>query len=223
MLAISLPMIVDGKLVGTCFVAGNYKGRLIFLSTLHHLGRGLNFFVGVPPNNGDISVVQRYPISKIQTVMVDLIHSDPIKDVAVLIAQNTDITSPIPRFLDVENGISVGEEVLLLGYPYVSLGSILETAEVCHISALGQRLFMEKIPINEFIISHQTLVGSSGSPVIRRSDGVVCGMLRGCLAPPDVISIGNIPLGTDSNITYVINSIYFKIIIEEAIGRIKNE
>ena len=54
----------------------------------------------------------------------------------------------------------------------------------------------------EVILSAQTYSGSSGSPVLRRSDGRVCSVVRGCLAPPSGLSIGNMPLGTDSNITY---------------------
>ena len=77
---------------------------------------------------------------------------------------------------------------------------------------------MGNIKIEEFVISHQTYSGSSGSPVIRLSDGIICGMVRGCLALPEVISVGNMPLGADSNITFVINSVIFEEAINQAVG-----
>ena len=75
----------------------------------------------------------------------------------------------------------------------------------------------------EFIISHQTHPGSSGSPLIRKSDGVVCGIVRGCLAPPGVISIGNMPIGTDTNVTYVTSAHIVPQLIKKAfdIGEIE--
>ena len=62
---------------------------------------------------------------------------------------------------------------------------------------------MKIIKIDELIISHQTLQGSSGSAVVKRSDGSLCGIVKGTLAPPNVVSIGDIPLASDTNVTYV--------------------
>lgn len=217
-MAIALPIAVDEKLVGTCFIASHYKNRIIFLSTLHHLGYGLNFKVCIPPHGGDISVPQQYPLNGCNAIEVDLIYSDPINDIAVLISKTEEQSTLCRPFLKRASDINIGDDLLMVGYPYVGLNSLLETAEKTHISALGQRLFMGNIKIEEFVISHQTYSGSSGSPVIRLSDGVICGMVRGCLALPEAISIGNMPLGTDSNITFVINSAIFEEVINQAIG-----
>ncbi len=215
-MAIALPIGIDKRFVGTCFIADEYDGKLLFLTTLHQMGVGKEYIVGLPEHMGDMNKTQKYPTATVNYIITELLYTDPILDIAVLISKTKDLKSKIPNFISKSTDIFVGESVIVAGYPYIGLGSMLETAEICNISAIGQRLFMGLYPVNELVISHQTLAGSSGSPVIKRSDGTICGMIRGCLAPPEVISIGNMPIGTDSNITYVINSCHFKTAIDEA-------
>lgn len=144
---------------------------------------------------------------------VDLIYSDPINDIAVLISNMEEQKNTMQTFFKKTSDINIGDDLLMVGYPYVGLNSLLETGKKTHISALGQRLFMGNIKMEEFIISHQTYSGSSGSPVITISDGVICGRVRWGLTLPEAISIGNMPLGTDSNITFVINCVNLKVSI----------
>lgn len=214
-MALTLPVAVDKKLVGTCFVGGSTEGFVLFITTLHHLGNGASIQIALPPNLGNISKPQTYPLKSVSTIDVEMVYSNPILDLAVLKAGTKALQAPTPNFLQKYNEVKVGEDVMIVGYPYSTMNSFLETAEKCSISAIGNRVFMDTIEVKEFIVSHQTFQGSSGSPIIRRSSGEVCGIVRGCLAPPEVISIGDIPLGTDSNITYALNASIIPNILKE--------
>jgi Trypsin-like peptidase domain len=143
---------------------------------------------------------------------------EPLLDLAVMLLPKTpDVNVPsFPSFVKNVNEIKTGEEVLVVGYPFSPLGSILETVQICNVSALGIRQ-MGVSGRRELILSAQTYTGSSGSPVLRRTDGKVCGIIRGCLAPPGLLSIGNLPLGTDTNITYATSSQFIPSLIKNAL------
>ncbi len=212
-MAIAVPIGVEGRLVGTGFIAGAKGDQLAVVTALHLLGHGQEFIIGLPPHGGDVSRPQRYPLQGIDARQAALVLVEPLLDVAIFLLQG--VQSPVPRFISNPTEIRVGEEVLIVGYPYAVIGSFLETVEPCYISAIGHRIIGDTIR-NEFILSHQTYPGSSGSPVIRKTDGTVCGIVRGCLAPPGMIVVGNLPLGTDSNITYSTSAHLIPGLIEQA-------
>jgi len=214
-MAIAVPVGIKEKLVGTGFIAGARGESLAVVTALHLLGNGQEFLIGLPPHGGDLAKPQNYPIQSIAAREAELALVEPLLDIAIMLVKGG-IQAPIPKFISSSNEIQIGEEMLVVGYPFVVIGSFLETVEPCFISALGNRVLASGITRPEFIISHQTHPGSSGSPVIRRADGVVCGIVRGCLAPPGKISIGNLPLGTDTNITYTTSAHFIPSLIDRA-------
>jgi len=214
-MAIAVPVAINERLVGTGFIAGRRSESLAVVTALHLLGNGQEFRIGLPPHGGDVSKPQNYPIQSVRALEAELALVEPLLDIAVMLVKSG-IQAPIPKFISTPNEIRVGEEVLVVGYPFAPIGSFLETVEPCFISAIGNRVLASGIIRPEFIISHQTHPGSSGSPVIRRRDGVLCGIVRGCLAPPGVIFIGNLPLGTDTNITYTTSAHFIPSLVERA-------
>ncbi|HEY6231580.1 MAG TPA: serine protease, partial [Pyrinomonadaceae bacterium] len=203
-MAIALPLAVNDNLIGTAFIAGTQGNRLAFVTALHHLAAGTNFKVALPPHGGDMAQAQPYPLLQTPAFNLDVILTEPLLDLAILLTPVLDQKQPpaIPRFITEPREIKVGDEVIIAGYPFAPIGSMLETAQVTHVSAIGQRLVIGGGSRLELILSAQTHPGSSGSPVVRRSDGVLCGVIRGCLAPPSTIAIGNLPIGTDTSVTY---------------------
>jgi S1-C subfamily serine protease len=201
-LAIALPLVVGNQLVGTCFVAGQQDNQFALVTVLHLLGSGKSFQVGIPPHGGDLSQPQPYPISQIPTLKAKLALAEPFLDLAVLTFDNPKMSAPIPRFVNNTIEIKTGDEVIVVGYPFSPIGSCLETATITRVSAIGKRIGPANCGRFELILPITAHPGSSGSPVVRRSDGFVCGVIRGCLAPPSVISAGNLPLGTDTSVTY---------------------
>lgn len=202
-MAIVLPLASNDRLVSSAILIGVKDGFPIFVSTLHQIGKCQEFKIGIPPHSGNINEIQEYPIDSVQAIDVDMIKADPIFDLAFFIGRTRDVSAPFPKIITDFNDISVGDELLVIGYPYSTLGSFLETVSLSNVSAKGRRIFMKLIKIDELIISHQTLQGSSGSAVVRRSDGALCGIVKGTLAPPNIVSIGDIPLASDTNVTYV--------------------
>ncbi|MBN2597236.1 MAG: trypsin-like peptidase domain-containing protein [Marinifilaceae bacterium] len=215
-MAIVLPLASNNKLLSSAVLIGHKNGFPIFVSTLHQIGNYKEFKISIPPHMGNVGTVQEYPLDGTQAIDVDLIKTDPIHDLAFFRGLTCDLSGSFPKINTNFNEIGIGEELLVIGYPYSTLGSFLETVSIAHVSAKGRRLFMKTMKIDELIISHQTLQGSSGSAVVKRSDGSLCGIIRGTLAPPNVISIGEIPLASDTNVTYVT----FSSIIDEILKTI---
>lgn len=203
-MAIALPFAVDTRLAGTCFVAGLRERRIVVATALHLVGSGTEFAIGLPPHGGDISLAQRYPIDQVQAIKVELALADPILDIALLTTELGDDAQvpPVPAFISSPSEIAVGEEVFVVGYPWAILGSFLETAHLCHVSAKGRRSTAGVGARDEVVLSVHAHPGSSGSPVVRRRDGKIAAVLRGSLAPPSMVSVGNIPIGTDSTVTF---------------------
>jgi len=215
-MAIVLPIVVDDKLCGSGFVAGTKDKLIAVVTALHLLGNGREYKVLLPPHLGDVSMFQRYPLQMVDALPAILAITEPLVDLAILLLIDTAFQSPVPKFISNPKVVGIGEEVLIVGYPFAPMGSFLETVEPCSISALGNRMSGEFSQRYEFIIAHQTHSGSSGSPVIRRKDGVVCGVVRGCLAPPNTLSIANMPIGSDSNVTYASSSHVIPPLIDKA-------
>jgi S1-C subfamily serine protease len=214
--AIALPLAVDSEPVGTCFPIASRDGMVAFVTTLHQLGKGGSVQVGIPPHQGDLSNQQPYPIRDISALESQVVLTEPFLDLGILVSRAPGLSFPSTKLSGKVLQMNVGEEVIVIGYPYTPMGSYLETAQRCHISALGSRLSPGGNSRPELVLSVQVHPGSSGSPVVRHSDGTVCGVVRGSLAPPSPIKMGGIPLGSDSSVTYAIGVDRLQDLIDDA-------
>ena len=203
-MAIALPFIVDQSLAGTCFIAATDGKKVVIVTALHLIGSGTQFSLGLPEHGGDMGQLQRYPISEFKVIPISLVVAEPLLDIALLTfdLSPSDIVPPAPKFCSSINEISIGDEALVVGYPWAVLGSCLETAHPCHVSAKGLRKHVLDVGRAEIVLSIHSHPGSSGSPVVRKADGKIIGVLRGALAPPGLLAIGNLPIGTDSTVTF---------------------
>lgn len=215
-MAIAVPVGISDRLVGTGFIAGIQGHTVAVVTALHLLGNGQDFRIGLPPHRGDLAVPQKYPLLNMAALRAHLAIAEPLLDIAILLVTEGGLQAPVPRYISTPSEVAVGDDVLIIGYPFAVMGSFLETVEPCSISAIGNRLLANNATRYEFILAHQTHSGSSGSPVVRKSDGTVCGIIRGCLAPPGVLSIGNMPIGTDTNVTYATSAHVIPTLISEA-------
>jgi len=215
-MTISLPLIVDNNPSSTCFVAGAYGGRLLFATTLHQLGTAKTFAVAIPPHSGDISARQIYPLVQVPLIELDYVLSDPVLDLAILVTKDQQVPHAPPRFIGSGQSPTIGEEFAVIGYPFAPIGSFLETAIMTSVSSLGLRVVAGIPCVREFTVNVHAHVGISGSPVTRKSDGVVCGILRGCVSPPAMMFTGSIPLGNDSSIAVCVSSEYIPSLLNRA-------
>jgi len=215
-MTIALPLLVDDDPSSTCFVAGSAGGRLLLVTSLHQLGTAKKFAAAIPPHGGDISVRQVYPLQRVPYVELGLLLCDHVLDLAVLVTKDPLIPPPRPRFLGSGLSPAIGEDMFVIGYPFAPIGSFPETMTSTTISSLGIRAVSGVPYVKEFTVNVLAHIGLSGSPVIRKSDGVVCGVLRGCISPPAMMMTGSIPLGNDSTIAVCVVSDYIPSLISQA-------
>lgn len=221
-MAIVLPVVVDSRLVGSAVLAKPIEKRLLFVSSLHLFGAGTRIQLAAPPHGGSVGQVQVYPLEQIPALEATVVATNPFADLAVLCALAPDAT--VPRFSTFAAGVGlapVGTECVVLGYPFAPLGSVLETYVPCFVTALGRRRIAPGVEIDEVVLSTQAHPGSSGSAVVGRSDGIVYGILRGALAPPEVMRIGDIPIATDSSVTFATSAHLVHELLDVAIANLE--
>ena len=215
-MTIALPLMVDDTPNSTCFVAGSCNGRILFATTLHQLGTAKKFDVAIPPHGGDFNARQIYPLERVQTVELDYVVSDHVLDLAIMVTKVAQIPTLPPRFLGSGQSITIGEKLAVIGYPFAPIGSFLETVTSTTVSSLGLRVVAGIPFVREFTVNVLAHVGLSGSPVVRKSDGVICGVLRGCISPPPMMMTGSLPIGNDSTIAVCVASEHLPRLILQA-------
>lgn len=203
----AFPLIADGRLISTAFLCGNHRGRAYIATTLHQIGRAKQYSLAIPSNEGNVAAPQVYPVDGVPTIPLELCTCDPAVDLAVF---RTAVPQPVPVQVPeaLPRGLSVGigEPVFVVGYPFCPIGSLLQTLSVSHVSAFGRRVIGGIPLVNEYIIQLHSHTGMSGSPVVRKDDGSLFAIVRGCLSPPSMMSFGDLPVGSDSSIAYCVST-----------------
>lgn len=206
-MALVLPVAVENTLVGSGVIVEIGSDYFFVATALHLLGASANVRVGNPPHNGDMAAVQAYPVDQFPAFPASLAAANPLADVAIL-AVKIQAGGRVPPFGRADNIPTVGKKIVALGYPFAPLGSCLETWAPGYVSARTKRMIAPGFGIDEFIITNPAHPGASGSAVVGQEDGVLYGILRGSLSPPDTLKIGNVPIATDSSVTFVVSIHY---------------
>jgi S1-C subfamily serine protease len=204
-MTIALPVVVDRRLVGTAVLIHEEGNDLYFATCLHLFGIGENIAVAIPPHGGNCSAVQAYPITTVPTLPATIVASNPLADLAILLHTRMVANappSPVGPIVKAAHEATVGMDVAVLGYPFAPIGSMLETWTPSSVTAKASRVIGPGMTVEEIVLSMTSHPGSSGSAVVGRADGVLYGILRGTLAPPETLRIGEIAVGTDTSITY---------------------
>ena len=84
-MAITLPISINKKVVGTCFVAGANEKYTALITALHLIDTGNDIFIGLPPHGGDISKPQLYPLTNIPAIDAKLGITEPLLDLAIVL------------------------------------------------------------------------------------------------------------------------------------------
>ena len=201
-MALVLPIASESTLLGSGVVIEISNGHFFIATALHLFGECRQIRVGIPPHNGDCSAVQTYPLNQARAYEAKLVASNPLADVGIIAFKEAG-TAPISRLAGPTEIPAVGRSIVALGYPFAPIGSLLETWAPGTVIARTRRMITPKSGIDEFVISNQSHPGSSGSAVLGREDGILYGILRGSLAPPEMLRVGNIPIATDTSVTFV--------------------
>lgn len=206
-MAYVFPIAVENSLVGSGVVIEVGPDYALLATALHLLGASSDIRVGLPPHNGNMSCVQAYPIAQFPALNAVLVASNPLADIGIL-ALKTPAQGQIPPFGRKDNIPTVGHKIVALGYPFAPMGSCLETWAPGFVSARTKRMVSANVGIDEFIITNPAHPGSSGSAVVGQEDGILYGILRGSLSPPDILRIGDVPIATDTTVTFVVSIHY---------------
>ena len=198
-----LPVVAGDRLVGSSILVGGHKHRLLFSTVLHALGGSSQIRVAIPPHGGDLNIPQVYPPSAEMRVWeMSVVATDPFADVVILSTPpHESHPTPIVRIADRPFGLAVGADAVVLGYPFAPIGSVLETWTSCTVTAHAKRQLVPGLLLDELVLSAVSHPGSSGSAVVGKADGVLHGIVRGALAPPELLKIGEIPVATDTSVT----------------------
>ena len=213
-----LPIACDGRLVGSATIM-SIKNQEVYLATAAHiLGSAQTIQIALPPHGGDCTLQQKYPMpSETAALEAEIATIDPFLDMAIIRSKGAQVSGvQTPPLANRANQLPVGSEVVVLGYPFAPLNSVLETWVPGHVSALARRVIAEDIEVDELVLSNVAHPGSSGSAVVGKVDGVLYGILRGSLAPPEVMKIGQVPIATDTTVTFATSSHYLTDLVSQA-------
>jgi S1-C subfamily serine protease len=195
-----LPVAVNSRPVGSAVLLEKHGEHILFATSLHLFGAGSKLQILLPPHAGNCRAVQTYPLAKVGTIDATIVSADHLADLAVLAGKSESGQAPPARIAPSAGSLTPGDEVVVLGYPFAPLGSLLETWTPTYVTAIARRMVSTTVGIDELVLSMHSHVGSSGSAVVGAKDGVLHGIVRGALAPPEVIKIGDVPVGTDTSV-----------------------
>jgi S1-C subfamily serine protease len=221
-MALVFPVAARERMVGSAVLLSQHGNQLLFCTALHIIGEFDDVRIAVPPHQGNCALPQTFPVFQTPALTARVVESNPFADIAILAAEaETGPNTPLPRIATAPGQIAVGSEVVVLGYPFAPVGSFLETWNPGVVIALTRREVLEGVTVDELVLSHWNQPGLSGAAVIGRRDGVLYGILRGALSPPEVMRVGHVPIPTDTSITTATSGHYLNEMLltaKEALG-----
>lgn len=191
------------QLAGTAFVL-NKPG---FFATASHVagtdGQGL---VLVFKKLASLNDYQDTSDTSVQTIPVQIVAVDPFHDLAVLKA-DIEVSSNIA--IGGADQAPVGLGVSSFGFPHADHGRMVLTQQDAEI---GARVLIASggIKAKHVVLNTQARPGQSGSPVFRKSDGLLIGVLVGSYAPGGGggISLGGVDPHTLHQTTHAVSAEY---------------
>lgn len=192
------------QLSGTAFCL-NKPG---YFATASHVagtdGQGL--VLAFKPTMSSIHDYQDTADTSLNAVPVRIEALDPFHDLAVLKA-DIDATSNI--VIGGADQASVGVAVSSFGFPHADHGRMVLTQQDAEI---GARVLIASggIKAKHLVLNTQARPGQSGSPVFRKTDGVLVGVLVGSYAPGGGggISLGGVDPHTLHQTTHAVSAEY---------------
>jgi hypothetical protein len=208
-MALVFPVAARERLVGSAVLLAQHGNHLLFCTALHIIGEFDDIRIAVPPHQGNCALPQTYPVYQTPALAAQVVASNPFADVVILAAEaQTGPNTPLPRIATAPGQIAVGSDIIVLGYPFAPLGSFLETWSPGSVVALARRQVLEGVTVDELVLSIKDQPGLAGAAVIGRQDGVIHGILRGALSPPEGMRVGHIPIATDTSLTIATSGYY---------------
>jgi S1-C subfamily serine protease len=194
----------DGvKLAGTTF-ALNKPG--FFATASHVAGTDDRGLVIILTSLNSLSDYQDTSNTSVQMFPVRIVAADPFHDLAVLKA-DVNVASNIS--IGSADEAPVGFNVSSFGFPHADHGRMVLTQQDAEI---GARVLIScgGIKSKHLVLNTQARPGQSGSPVFRKSDGLLVAVLVGSYAPGGGggISLGGVDPSTLHQTTHAVSAEY---------------
>ena len=191
------------QLAGTAFVL-NKPG--FFATASHVAGTDGQWLVVAFKQLTSLHDYQDTEDESVQAIPVQIVAIDPFHDLAVLKAE-IDLTSNI--VIGGADKATVGTGISSFGFPHADLGLMGLTQQDAEI---GARVLIASggIKAKHLVLNTQARPGQSGSPVFRKSDGLLVGVLVGSYAPGGGggISLGGVDPHTLHQTTHAVSAEY---------------
>lgn len=163
-------------LLGTAFVLAR-PGKLA--TAAHVIGRNDKDLVVVQRRITYLSEYQDTSNNEVNVAPAVVVAVDPFRDLCIL-----KVPGPIQSRLTVvgTDAIEVGTEVDVYGFPHADYGRYVLTYQATNI---GSKILVNNggIKVKYLVLNMQTRPGQSGSPILRRPDSSVVGILIGSYSP----------------------------------------
>ena len=144
--------------------------------------------------------------TSVQSFPVKIHAYDPLHDLAVLYA-DMNLASNI--IIGGADAVPVGTQISCFGYPHADHGRMVLTQQD---TGVGARVLIDSggIKSKHLVLNTQTRPGQSGSPVFRKSDGQLVGVIIGSYAPGGGggISLGGVDPSTLHQTTHAVSAEY---------------
>lgn len=193
------------QLMGTAF-ALNKPGY--FATASHVAGTDENGLVIAFKPLSSVSDFQDTADNALKLFPVKIFAADPFHDLTVLKAEII-LASNIQ--IGGADDAPTGEPISSFGFPHADHGRMVLTQQN---SEIGARVLISSggIKVKHLVLNTQARPGQSGSPIFRRNDGLLVGVLVGSYAPGGGggISLGGIDPHTLHQTTHAVSSEYLK-------------
>lgn len=196
-----------GRLLGSCFPVGFG----IFATTAHAVIGASNIQLAIPSVT-NVNDYQDTSDNTVQYAGLEIAAIDPILDIAIV---KGDFEKHPFLLLSGTDSVSVGDDLLTIGFPHTDMGRKVLT---CFSVQVGARVLVESrsMKIKQIVINTQARPGQSGSPVINK-EGRAVAMLTGSFIPGQGgIIVGGINPHTLHQTTHAVSAEYIAKMLHDA-------